>query len=375
MPLTRIIHSLLILAVCLSCSKPGDQPLASSGEYASQQPTQFAVDPFWPKPLPNQWILGEVAGVAIDARDHVWIVQRPMSLTDREINASLRPPASECCAPAPSVIEFDPEGNVVQAWGNPDSTKQWLTTEHGIFVDQRNNVWVGGNNEKDHVVMKFSMSGKLLLQIGDWGITKGSDDKTHLGRPADIAVDTAANEVYIADGYGNRRVIVFDANTGEYKRHWGAYGEAPNDGVLPPYDPQLKPSRYFSNPVHAVGLSSDNQVYIADRTNNRIQVFSKDGKFVNEGFVAANTLGIGAVWDIEFSRDSGQTYLYIADGMNMKIWILDRKTMNVVGSVGQGGRGPGQFGWVHNLAMDSKGNLYTTEVRPGMRVQKFRPVP
>lgn len=372
---TRCIALFLVTLLGSSCSKPAGNASTAGKEYVSQQPTHFEVDPFWPKPLPNHWILGEVAGVAIDARDHVWIIQRPKSLTDREINASLQPPASECCAPAPSVIEFDPEGNVVQAWGNPDTTKQWITTEHGIFVDQKNNVWIGGNNEKDHVVLKFSAEGKLLLQIGEWGITKGSDDTTHLGRPADIAVDTAANEVYIADGYGNRRVIVFDANTGEYKRHWGAYGEAPKDGVLPPYDPRAKPSPYFANPVHAVALSVNNKLYVADRTNNRIQVFSKDGKFQSEGFVATHTLGAGSVWDIEFSRDAAQTYLYIADGMNMKIWILDRASMNVVGSVGQGGRGPGQFGWVHNLTMDSKGNLYTTEVRPGMRVQKFRPVP
>jgi len=370
----RLPHVLIVLLIASSCSKPGGG-LSTGEEYVSQKPVQFEVDPFWPKPLPNHWILGEVAGVAVDARDHVWIVQRPSSLTDREVNAALQPPASECCAPAPSVIEFDPEGNVVQAWGNPDTTKQWISTEHGIFVDHRNNVWIGGNSEKDHVVLKVSANGELLLQIGEWGVSEGSQDKSHLGRPADMAVDTASNEVYVADGYGNRRVIVFDSNTGEYKRHWGAYGEEPNDGELPAYDPQGKPSRYFRNPVHAVGLSADNLVYVADRTNNRIQVFSKDGKFVSEGIVAANTLGIGAVWDIEFSRDTSQTYLYIADGMNMKVWILDRASMKVVGSLGQGGRGPGQFGWVHNLAMDSKGNLYTTEVRPGMRVQKFRPVP
>ncbi len=365
---------LLILLICSACSKPGNQPSSSSEAYASQNPTQFSVDPFWPKPLPNHWILGEVAGVAVDANDHVWIIQRPSSLTEREINASLRPPAAECCVPAPSVIEFDPEGNVLRAWGNPDTTRQWITTEHGIYVDQKNNVWIGGNNEKDHVVLKFSKEGELLLQIGEWGITKGSNDRTHLGRPADIAVDTAANEVYIADGYGNRRVIVFDANTGEYKRHWGAYGEAPNDDVLLPYNPLDKPVRFFRNPVHAVGLSTDGRVYIADRSNNRIQVFSKAGQFLSEGFVAVNTLGTGAIWDIEFSRDAAQTYLYIADGMNMKIWILERETMKVIGSLGQGGRSPGQFGWVHNLAMDSEGNLYTSEVRPGMRVQKFKPV-
>jgi hypothetical protein len=359
---------LLILAACTR------QDHGASGEaYVSQNPARFEVDPFWPKPLPNHWILGEVAGVATDARDHVWIVHRPKSLTDRETAASQRPPAAECCIPAPSVIEFDPDGNVVQAWGGQDSTRQWPAVEHGIFVDDDGNVWIGGNSAADQVVLKFSTDGKQLLQIGEWGVTKGSHDTSHLGRPADMAVDTVANEVYIADGYGNRRVIVFDSETGVYKRHWGAYGESVNDDELPPYNPLDKPLKFFRNPVHAVRLSADNLVYVADRTGDRIQVFRKDGTFVKESVIAGETLGMGSVWDIELSPDVNQTYLYVADGMNMKIRILERTTLSEVGSLGQGGRNAGQFGWVHNLAMDSKGNLYTGEVRPGMRVQKFRP--
>ena len=310
--------------------------------------------------------------MAIDANDHVWIVQRPKSLSDREIGASQKPPTSECCIPAPSVIEFDPDGNVLQAWGNKDTTQRWFDSEHGIFVDKEN-VWIGGNSTTDQVVLKFSRGGELLLRIGEWGVTKGSNDTKHLGRPADIAVDTFANEVYIADGYGNRRIIVFDAKTGEYKRHWGAYGGPPNDNALSPYNPNDKPASYFRNPVHAVRLSVDDLVYTADRINNRIQVFKKDGAFVRESFIALQTLGVGSVWDIELSPDANQTYMYIADGMNMKVWILNRSTLEVVGSFGHGGRNAGEFGWVHNVAMDSKGNLYTTEVRPGMRIQKFRP--
>ncbi|MCK4977098.1 MAG: hypothetical protein KAS36_09205, partial [Anaerolineales bacterium] len=162
--------------------------------------------------------------------------------------------------------------------------------------------------------------------------------------------------------------------TGEYTRHWGAYGEAPDDSELPDYDPNDKPTRSFRGPVHAVRLSSDNLVYVADRSGDRIQVFMKDGTFVRESFVAKQTLDRGSVWDIELSPDADQTYMYIPDGMNMKVWILDRLSLEVVGSFGHGGRNAGQFGWIHSVAMDSKGNLYTTEVSPGKRVQKFRPI-
>ncbi len=371
----RYMTAILVITVCSACTKVyhrGNQ-LKTDETYISQIPTKFHVDPFWPKPLPNNWILGEVSGVAIGANDHVWIVHRPKTISDREIGATQNPPTSECCIPAPSVIEFDPEGNVVQAWGNKDTTQQWFDSEHGIFVDNESNVWIGGSSASDHVVLKFSSDGELLLRIGEWGITKGSNDTRHLGKPADIAVDTFANEVYIADGYSNRRIIVFDAKTGEYKRHWGAYGRPPNDSELPPYNPNDEPANYFRNPVHAVRLSIDKFVYVADRLNNRIQVFTKDGTFVRESFIALQTLSAGSVWDIELSPDANQTYMYIADGMNMKVWILNRSTLRVVGSFGHGGRNAGQFGWVHNVAMDSKGNLYTTEVRPGMRIQKFRP--
>lgn len=376
----RLLSAALAITIWTACSDSSqlnnrEEQMDSNDVYVSQIPTEFEVDPFWPKRLPNNWILGSVAGVAIDANDHVWIIQRPNSLTDRETGAAQNPPVAECCIPAPPVIEFDPEGNVLQAWGNLDTTQRWVANEHGIYVDKEGNVWIGGGSTSDEVVLKFSNDGKLLLQIGEWGITKGSNDTSHFGRPTDIAVDHDANEVYISDGYVNRRVIIFDAKTGEYKRHWGAYGTIPDDSELPAYDPNVEPIRSFRTPVHAIRLSSDNLVYIADRVNDRIQVFEKDGTFVRESFIATQTLGIGSVWDIELSPDTDQTYMYIADGMNMKVWILDRKNLEVIGSLGHGGRNAGQFGWIHNVAMDSKGNLYTTEVIIGQRVQKFRPVP
>ena len=372
-----IILGIIILA---ACSDKADlnyksNQTTSDNEYVSQTPVKFEVDPFWPAPLPNSWLLGEISGVAVDAQDHLWIVQRPNSLTERETAAAQDPKISDCCNPAPSVIEFDPDGKVVQAWGNPETHESWISTEHGIFIDDEGYVWIAGNGGRDQVVLKLSNSGEILLKIGEWGVTKGSNDTKHLGGPTDMAVDTEANEVYISDGYGNRRIIVFDSETGEYKRHWGAYGEVPDDSELPDYHPEDKPLKSFRNPVHGVRISNDDLVYVADRTNNRIQVFKKDGTFVSEAFVARKTLMAGSVWDIELSPDPEQTYLYIADGMNRKVWVLKRKTLEITGSFGQGGRMAGQFGWAHNVAMDSKGNLFVTEVSPGQRIQKFKPVP
>jgi DNA-binding beta-propeller fold protein YncE len=357
-----------IFSACSDGTGPGN------GGYVSQTPTLFEVDPMWPKPLPDSWVLGEVSGVATDANDHVWIVHRPHSLTDREIPAMQNPPASECCIPAPSIIEFDPDGNVLQAWRLEEKANHGMIKEHGIFVDGEGNVWMAGSDTADQVVLKFSNSGELLLQIGEWGVSGGSNDTEHLGGPTDFAVDMAENEVYISDGYMNRRIIVFDSRTGEYKRHWGAYGEVPDDSPLAAYDPGEEPAKSYRNPVHAVRLSSDSLLYMADRVNNRLQVFRKDGTFVTEKIIEKQTLWTGSVWDIEFSPDAEQTYMYITDGMNRKIRILDRATLEVIGSFGMPGRNAGLFGWVHSLAMDSKGNLYTGEVLPGKRIQKFRPV-
>lgn len=372
---TYALITSLAIAICAACTTMNPSGKDSANGYTSMNPTKFQVDPYWPMTLPDNWILGQVSGVAVDALDHVWIIQRPGSVTKEEAGALQNPPLGECCVTAPSVIEFDSEGNVMQAWGGQDSTQRWPQSEHGIFIDLDRNVWIASNGINDHVVLKLSPHGEVLLQIGEWGMTKGSSNTELLGRPADIAVDILDNEVYIADGYQNRRVIVFDAKTGDYKRHWGAYGDAPADGVLAPYDPSASPNKSFGNPVHAVVLSSDGLVYVADRTNDRIQVFQKDGTFVKEGFIARLTLSMGAAWDIELSRDPAQTYLYLADGVNKKVWILNRSDFEIVGSVGHGGRQAGQFGWIHNIAMDSKGNLYTTEVETGKRVQKFRPMP
>jgi len=346
---------------------------SSTAVGTSRAATRYAVDPYWPKDLPGNWQFGAVAGVAVDDRDHVWIIHRPGSFTDDERAASFDPPRAACCVPAPSVVEFDAGGNVLRSWGMPGSGYDFPKREHGIHIDPQGNVWIAGNHDLDHQILKFSGDGKFLLQIGKAGQTGGSNDTTLLGKPAHMEVDAAANELYVADGYGNRRVIVFDATTGAYKRHWGAYGSRPDDAKTT-YDPAAPPSKQFGSPVHCVRLANDGLVYVCDRENNRIQVFRKSGEFVREFFLARQTRLIGSVWDMVLSRDPGQTYMYVADGANNQVHVLLRETGAEVSTFGRNGRMAGQFHWVHNIAIDSKGNIYTAEVDTGKRLQRFTPV-
>lgn len=372
----RSLHGGFLLVCLLALpSAPGCAP-ATTEQAASRDETElvapvFKVDPFWPKPIPNDWLIGQVAGVAVDSRDHIWIVQRPRSLSEIELGAAQDPPLSMCCKPAPPVMEFDADGNFVQGWGGDGGGYEWPTAEHGIFVDYKDNVWMAGNGPDDHQVLKFTRDGTFLLQIGRAEKTEGSNHTEYLGRPADIYVDPEANEVYIADGYLNKRVIVFDADTGDYRRHWGAYGEKPDDTDLGPYDPDAPAAKQFRNPVHAVQISDDGLVYVADRVNNRIQVFQKDGTYIKEGFIAKRTLGTGAADDIDFSPDVQQMFVYTGDGSNQQVWTLQRMDLTVLGSFGRRGEMAGQFQAMHNVATDSKGNIYTGEVGTGRRVQKF----
>jgi DNA-binding beta-propeller fold protein YncE len=336
----------------------------------SGTPPGHVVDAAWPKPLPNNWILGQVAGIAVDSRDHVWLIHRPKTLIDEEKGASLNPPRAKCCVPAPPVVEFDAEGNVLRAWGGPGPGYEWPENEHGIYVDHEGNVWVGGNDPKDHQLIKFTPDGRFLLQVGRAGQTGGSNSQTLLGRPAHMEIDAQANELYIADGYGNKRVIVLDAATGAYKRHWGAYGKTPSDDKLPMYDPQ---SPQFTNPVHCVRLSKDGLVYVCDRANNRVQVFRRDGTFVRQFVFEDRSRGSGSSFDLVFSRDAQQKYLFLADGTNDQVLTVERESGAVIASFGRPGRYAGQFLVLHNIAIDSRGNLYTAEVATGKRAQKFRP--
>ena len=352
--------------------------LALSSAQLAAQPhgtPQYLVEPFWPKPLPDYWILGQVAGVAVDNDDSVWLVHRPATLVDDEKGAQKNPPETRCCQAAPPVLQFSADGKLLRSWGGPGAGYEWPNTEHGIHVDKDGNVWLAGNGKDDHQILKFTPDGKFLQQIGKSGATGGSNSKTELGRPAHMVTDEAAGELYVADGYLNRRIVVFDLKTGSYQRHWGAYGSKdPSDDKLPPYTPVAISalSKSFANPVHCVRLSRDGLVYMCDRANNRIQVFQKDGTFVKEFQVDAQTLQNGAVWDLVLSEDTGQRYIFVADGANMQISTLDRQTGERLAQFGRPGRMAGEFKWVHNMAIDSKGNLYTSEVGTGRRVQKFK---
>jgi DNA-binding beta-propeller fold protein YncE len=315
--------------------------------------------------------MGQAAGVAVDAQDHIWVVQRPRSLTDDEKAASFTPPRTKCCVPAPPVMEFDQAGKLLNAWGGAGKGYDWPANEHGIAIDAQGFIWLAGNGDTDGMILKFTRDGKFVMQIGKSGPQTDSRDTTRFGRPANMAFDSAANEVYVADGYYNHRIIVFDSQTGAFKRMWGAYGKPPTDDKLPAYNPDAPPSPQFGNPVHCVRIAQDGLVYVCDRRNNRIQVFKKDGTFVKEMIIEKNTLADGSVWDLEFWPDARQTFLLNADGANNEVRTLLRDSGEVVGSFGRNGRMAGDFHWVHNLALDSRGNIYTTEVDTGKRAQKF----
>ena len=332
---------------------------------------KFEVDPLWPKPLPNNWVLGQVIGLTVDSRDHVWIVHRDNLLGANEAAADQNPPIASCCSKAPPVLEFDPAGNVVGHWGGPGAGYDWPESNHGIFIDHKENVWIGGNVGTDAHVLKFARNGTFIAQYGKKGQNKGSNDMENFGRVAKIFVDPKTNEAYIADGYGNRRVVVIDADTGKFKRYWGAYGNKPDDTDIGRYDPKAPPAQQFRTPVHCADLSLDGLLYVCDRPNDRLQIFKADGTFVKEVFIARNTLGDGSTWDVAFSRDPQQKYLYLADGKNQKVYIMQRDTMQILTSFGDGGRQPGQFFAVHSIATDSKGNLFTVETYEGRRLQKF----
>jgi DNA-binding beta-propeller fold protein YncE len=369
----------------------GSSVLGRKAEASAVQAPRFEVDPMWPKPLPNHWVMGNTIGVSVDASDHVWIIHRAGSLEAKEIYAVTTPPGATCCLPAPPVLEFDQEGNLIGHWGGPGQGYDWPESNHGITVDYKGNVWIGGNGRgpqpkglppvegqappaalfRDNEILKFTQDGKFLMQIGKPGQSKGSNDLENLKGPAKMFVDRKTNELYVADGYGNHRVIVFDADSGKYKRHWGAYGHKPDDTNLGNYNPDAPVAQQFRNPVHCAELSNDNLLYVCDRVNDRIQVFRPDGTFVKEVFIAKRTLGDGSVWDIAFSKDPQQKYIYLADGANEKVYVMLRESLEILTSFGDGGRQPGQFYAVHSIATDSKGNVYTTETYRGQRLQRF----
>jgi len=363
----------------------GQAMLDNASAQAKQVP-RFEVDPYWPKPMPKNYVQGMTIGVGVSSDDHVWVIHRAndagsgLDRTELAVTKEGAPPVGECCNPAPPVLEFDPAGNLVGSWGGPSPTKQydWPESNHGIVVDHKGFVWIGGNGGPDAHILKFTRDGKFVAQYGKAGARNvdgkpvaNSTDMNNFGRVAKIFIDPKANEGYIADGYFNHRVAVIDLDSGKIKRMWGAYGEPPTDAALGPYDPSQPPAKQFRTPVHCAEMSNDGFVYVCDRPNDRLQIFTREGKFVKEVFVAKNTRADGSVWDVAFSKDPQQTWLYMADGVNEHVRVFNRATMEEVYNFGYGGRQPGMFLGVHSIAVDSKGNLYTTETYTGKRLQRF----
>jgi DNA-binding beta-propeller fold protein YncE len=334
------------------------------------QVPRFEVDPSFPKALPNGWYQGMTIGVGVDARDHIWIVHRPDTVNALEAAADAKTGA--CCAKAPPILEFDQQGTLLRHWGGSDGEGyQWPASNHGVTIDHKGNVWIGGNGAGDGMVLKFTQDGKFISMFGKKGVQIDSNTAEHFGQVAKIFIDAKENEAYIADGYGNKRVVVIDMDSGKFKRYWGAYGNKPDDANLGRYNPDAPPAQQFRTPVHCAEMSKDRLVYVCDRVNDRIQVFTPEGKFVKEAWVSKRTLGDGSTWDIAFSNDPQQKFIFLADGKDERVWILDRQSLEILSSFGDGGKMPGQFYAVHSIATDSKGNIYTTETYDGRRLQRF----
>jgi DNA-binding beta-propeller fold protein YncE len=365
--------------------------IAAQGQSKTVVP-HYKLDPDWPKELPNNWMFGHVESVVVDKDDHIWVLNhtntmdRPQDHSD--MGLAQNPPLSSCCIAAPQVMEFDAAGNIMRAWGGKGFDPEWPDAVHGFWVDKADNVWITGSHAPDRNALKFTPDGtKLLVEIGHLAKVTGRAEKAvpnnqstdSLGGACGITVDEDAHEVYFADGTINKRVVVFDSDTGAFKRGWGAYGiplsevdNKPDIGKTG-YDPKAPPDKQFRY-LESVRISKDGLVYASDRGANRIQVFTKQGKFVQEFFIARNSLRFpGTAMGFDFSRDPTQKYIYVADSDNNVVWILNRKDGTVVTTIGHEGRNGGQFDTVNSLAVDSKGNLYVTEVKYNNRIQKFVP--
>lgn len=344
----------------------------SSAELAAQAtqaqgrslPT-FEVDRAWPK-VPPKWKLGDPSSIAIDAQDNVWVLHRPRTLKPDQV----------ALAAAPPVIVFDTAGNYIKAWGGAGNGYEWPEREHGLHIDYKGFVWLGGNScptnglpglkpVADDQLLKFTQDGKFVLQIGRSNQSKGNDDTRNLHRPADVWVHAQTNELFVADGYGNHRIAVFDADSGAFKRMWGAFGNKPmNDDHCEVVTPAS-----FSDPgpgqfsiVHAIRVAKDGTVYVADREYRRVQMFTKDGKFVKQ--LVRNSAPFAR--DLALSPDADQQFLYVGGGTG--VFIVDRKTLEIVGNV----QPAGMIGAGHQIATDSKGNLYIAQTTAGMQKLTFK---
>ncbi|MEO0591593.1 MAG: beta-propeller fold lactonase family protein, partial [Pseudomonadota bacterium] len=359
----------------------------------------FKADTSWPR-LPDDLILGQIPGLSIAEDDTIWVLTRPNSLGATETGRDTNPPiTSACCKAPPHVLQFDQEGNLLRSWGGPalapgestvtgrgrdrqeEGDEQWPANVHGLYVDAEETVWIGGNGAGDHVVLNFTADGEFIRQIGRRQVTKGNLSQAYLGSPADISVN--GESVLVADGYTNTRVIEFSATNLAFAQLWGAYGTEPGSGTRAgDFDQSMATSTANGGPnpvaaefepmVHCVVRGPESTVYVCDRRNNRVQVFREtpDGiEFVENVVIAPETGGTRTASDVAFSPDG--TYVYVADMMNGRVWILLRESHEIIGWFGRNGRYPGQFIWLHSVDVDSAGNVYTTEVNTGRRVQRF----
>lgn len=371
-----IIRSAAIATVgfALLGGEPGGAQTAGAvvapGSPTAERLPLYEVDPNWPPVLPNDWIWGDIRGLFVDDDDHLWVLHMPSSLTPQEIGAATDPPIADCCVPAPPVLELDSEGHVLRSWGGPGDGYTWYDQEHGIYVDHNGFVWTGTSN--GFHVMKFTQDGEHVLTIGTPGVNKGSNDPDHLGGPANFYVEPRTNEIFIADGYRNRRVVVYDAGSGAYRRHWGAYGRPPDDTYDYEYPVRVTDPPTQFRTVHGIAGSKDGLIYVADRRGNRIQVFRQDGEYLMERFVRPETGGSGTGFTLQFSRDPEQSLLYLVDGTNQRIWLLRREDLKILDRFGRPGRQAGQFIRAHMLAIDSENRLYTGEAGNGRRIQRWR---
>ena len=383
---TKMLSCVCLLALgAMACGSGVDDvgEAAVAGEGQQLTPA-FQVDPSWPM-IPNDWVFGITSGLSIDAANNIWVLHRPRTV-----------PPELAARAAPPVMVFDTDGNFVRGWGGPGEGFEWPSTEHGVFVDHNDYVWIAGSGRGDDQILKFTSDGEFVMQIGRAGRSGGNTDTENVNRAADLYVYPPTNELFIADGYGNRRIIVFDADTGEFKRMWGAFGDPPTDPTEDEVLDESNPEHF--NLVHGVRVSNDGLVYVSDRRGMRFQVFTVDGEYVTQVMIGRTEPDPEALAErtgdtahgrpvpelirtvatahqsasrSAFSPDPEQRYLYIAERSNQQVVVFDRETLEPLSSFGRVGDQPGEFYILHDMVADPEGNLYTAEVNVGARAQKF----